>query len=315
MNNWRHIDNPERGFANELSNFIHKLEVSEKIFLPDLRQADRLSIFSDYSSNKDQQLISYSILILDDDSVNSFVTAQKEFWPAHSLESRVIEYKRLNDGIRKRALFPFLQLCNKLNGLILTLIIRKNTKSIYTDDEIPQPLQEQLLCWKNNIVREKFLRLRDIALVILNGLGREQQNVLWITDNDEIVANKIQLVTANSILKETLNKHLDFRIGGFELKTLDVDSDEKCFEKLCSLTDLTAGGLVDFLGDYHNANIFPKENEIANPIVHSKLKVNPITNWLSTNERQNMLKKITIKINQIGNDNLFIEAFRFPEFK
>lgn len=79
MNNWRHIDNPKRGFANELSDFIHKLEVSEKIFLPDLRQADSLSIFSDYSSNKDQQLISYSILILDDDSVNSFATVQKEF--------------------------------------------------------------------------------------------------------------------------------------------------------------------------------------------------------------------------------------------
>lgn len=193
-------------------------------------------------------------------------------------------------------------------------MIHKNTKSIYTDDEIPHPLQDQLQCWKNKNVRAKFLRLRDIGLVMLNGLGREQQNILWITDNDEIVANKIQLVTANSILKETLNKHLDFRIGGFELKTLDIDSIEKCFEKFCSIIDLTAGGLVDFVGDYHNANIFPKENEIANPIDHSKLKVNLITNWLSTNERENILKKITIKINEVGPGNLFIEAFRFPEF-
>jgi hypothetical protein len=313
MKNWRHIDNLEKGIVNELSDFIDKLEYSEKVFLPDLRQADNLYIFSDYSANKDQQLISYSILILDDNSVNSFVAVQKHFWEVYTLESRIIEYKKLNDGPTKRALVPFLQLCNKLNGLLLTIIIHKNTKSIYTT-KIPEYLQKQIITWGKKAVREKFLRLREFLIFILNGLGREDQNVLWITDNDEIVANNLQLDTANTILKETLYKHLDFRIGSFELKTLDADSRDKCFEKLCSLTDLAAGGLVDFLGHYHNANIFPKEGEIATPIIQGKLKVNPITNWLSKNEEESALKKITIKINEKENDKLFIEAFRFPEF-
>ena len=116
-------------------------------------------------------------------------------------------------------------------------------------------------------------------------------------------------------MKDTFYKHLDFTIGEFELKTLNSDSPDKCFEKLCSLTDLIAGGLVDFVGDYHNANIFPKDGEVAKPISHNKLKVNPITNWLSKKEEESMLKKITIKITEKENNILFIEALRFPEFK
>ncbi len=313
MKFWNHIDTKEKGLVNELSDYINGLESSQKIFLPDLRDADNLYIFSDYSGNKDQQLISYSILILDENSVNSFTSTQKYFWEDYALGSKIIEYKKLNDGARRRALVPFLNLCNNFNGLILTILFHKNTKSIYTD-EMPENLQEQIAVWKKNYVKQKFLRLRDFILLILNGLGRENQNVLWITDNDEFVANNLQLETANTILRETLYKHLDYMIGEFELKTLDVDSSDNCFEKLCSLSDLTAGGLVDFVGNYHNANIFPKEGEVAEPILQ-KLKVNAITNWLSKTEEENSLKKITIKITETKNDGLFIEAFRFPEIK
>lgn len=314
MKFWKHINNKERGMVNELSDYIDGLENSQKIFLPDLRQADNLYLFSDYSGSNDQQLISYSILILDENSVNLFASSQKTFWENYSLGTKIIEYKKLNDGPRKRALMPFLEFCNKLNGLILTILIHKNTKSLFTD-ELPEKLQEQIIVWKKKHVREKFLRLREFILLILNGLGTQNQNFLWITDNDEFVANSLQLTTANTILKDTLNKHLDFIIGQFELKTLNSDSPNKCFEKLCSLTDLIAGGLVDFVGDYYNANISPKDGEVAKPILHNKLKVNPITNWLSKKEEDNMLKKITIKITEKENNILSIEAFRFPEFK
>ena len=314
MKFWKHINNKERGMVNELSDYIDGLENSQKIFLPDLRQADNLYLFSDYSGSNDQQLISYSILILDENSVNLFASSQKTFWESYSLGTKIIEYKKLNDGPRKRALIPFLEFCNNLNGLILTILIHKNTKSLFTE-ELPEKLQEQIIVWKKKPVREKVLRLREFILLILNGLGTQNQNFLWITDNDEFVANSLQLTTANNILKDTLNKHLDFTIGQFELKTLNSDSPNKCFEKLCSLTDLIAGGLVDFVGDYYNANISPKDGEVAKPILHNKLKVNPITNWLSKKEEENMLKKITIKITEKENNILSIEAFRFPEFK
>lgn len=218
----------------------------------------------------------------------------------------------MNDGPKKRALVSFLELCNSLNGLILTIIIHKNTRSIYSD-ELTENLEVRLGVWKN-AVREKFLRLRDFMLLILNGLGRKSQGVVWITDKDEIAANSLQLRTANSILNDTLNKYLDFSIGDFELRTLDADFADKRFEKLCSLTDLIAGGLVDFVGDYHNAQVFPVNREVAKPIGHSKQKVNPITNWLSKNEEGNLLKKITIKMSEIENNALSVEAYRFPEF-
>lgn len=63
MKQWIHIENSERGTANQLSSFISELEFANKISLPDLRQTNKLFIFSDYSGNKAQELISYSILI------------------------------------------------------------------------------------------------------------------------------------------------------------------------------------------------------------------------------------------------------------
>ena len=156
MKYWKHINNEDRGMVNELSDYIGGLENSQKIFLPDLRQADNLYLFSDYSGSNDQQLISYSILILDESSLNLFASTQRVFWENYSLGTRIIEYKKLNDGPRRRALAPFLQLCNNLNGLILTILINKNTKSLFTD-ELPETLQKQMTVWKKKTVREKFL--------------------------------------------------------------------------------------------------------------------------------------------------------------
>ncbi len=74
------------------------------------------------------------------------------------------------------------------------------------------------------------------------------------------------------------------------------------------------GGLVDFVGDYLNENIILKDEEIAKPIYHPKIKVNPITNWLSKNEKNNFLKKVTIRIKEESNGGFLMEAYRFPNF-
>lgn len=313
MEKWSHKENLERGFANELSRYIYNKENLGKIYLPNLKESDNLYLFSDYSYNSEQQLIAYSMLIMDNESFISFKGNQMHFWEGASLDGRIIEYKKLNDQIRQRALSPFLQFCNNINGLLLTVLFNRNTKSIFQNKR-PEYLETQMKVWKNEEVQEKFLRLREIIVVMLNGLGRESQKIYWITDNDDIVANDLQLRVANEILKETLDKHLDFKIGVCEFKTTSIDSPDRVFEKLCSLTDLCAGGLVDFIGDYVKRNLVGLNPEILNPIDHSKDKVNSITNWLSKNEEKNMLKKITIEIRETDINNLSIQAYRFPEF-
>ncbi len=312
MDNWSHIENIGRGTVNSLSNFIKKLENTGRIYFPDLKKSDKLYLFSDYSGDKNPHIISYSILVLDESSFESFTVVQKKFWKKYSLGKRIIDYKGLNDKFKQEALVPFLQLCNNLNGLIFTVLFNKSSKSIF-QSEVPEPLNSQISIWKNRTIKEKFLRLREFILLILNGLGRESQSVLWVTDNDDIVANAFQLNAANKILNETLAKYLDFSITDFEIKTLDSDSEDRCLEKICSLTDLVAGGLVDFVGDYINDNIFLQDGKIAEPIPHLKVKVNPITNWLSKNDDAHSLKKVTIKINDVKKDVFSVEAYRFPE--
>jgi hypothetical protein len=311
LGNWFHKENPERGTVNSLSNYIYTLENSGKIYLPNLRETDRLYLFSDYSGSKDQQLISYSVLILDENSFSSFAAIQKQFWENYSLGTRIIDYKSLNDVFNQKALVPFLQLCNHLNGLILSVLFNKNTKSIYKNEK-PEYLEKQISVWRSRSVQEKFLRLRELILTILNGLGGKSKDILWITDNDDIVANSLHLETANTIMKETLIKHLDFEFGSFDIKTLDSDTSDRCLEKLCSVADLVAGTLVDYVGDYHKMNLIPKQEGIVGPISHSKHKFDDITDWLIKDEEKCKLKKVNIMIEETGRDGFDMKALRFP---
>ena len=123
MKNWAHKENLEGGLLNFLSNFINELEDSGKIYFPDLRDADKIYIFSDYSGDhRDQKLIAYSILILDEKSFKSFMISQKSLWEKYNLEKRIIDYKGLNDNFKKRSLVPFLKLSNNINGLLFSII-------------------------------------------------------------------------------------------------------------------------------------------------------------------------------------------------
>ena len=156
MENWSHKENLERGFANELSRYIYTKENLGEIYLPNLKESDNLYLFSDYSYNTEQQLIAYSILIIDNESFILFKANQKYFWEEFSLERRIIEYKKLNDQIRRKALHPFLQFCNNINGLVLTVLFNKNTKSVF-QNERPEYLENQMKVWKNEEIQEKLL--------------------------------------------------------------------------------------------------------------------------------------------------------------
>ena len=296
MQNWTHKDNINRGLVNQLSAFLEEYEYKNKIYFPDFSKSKKLFLFSDYSGDlKESNLISYSILIIDEKSFQSFLSSHKIFWKEKNLENRIIDYKGLNDKIKSNALVPFLQYCNNLNGLILTIVISKELKSIFLTEK-PENIKQKLVPWGSTHTQEKLLRIRDFILLVLNGLGKSGQDILWVTDNDNIVANKRQLETGNEFIKQTLLKHLDYQFGGFSLITLSDDSEERALEKLCSLPDLVAGTLVDFIGDYNLESINLSEGEICAPIEHKKRKVNPITNWLSKNEELFNLKKVNITI-------------------
>ena len=83
-------------------------------------------------------------------------------------------------------------------------------------------------------------------------------------------------------------------------------------EKLCSIEDLVAGTLVDYVGDYHKENLIPKEEGIVGPTVHSKNKFDNITGWLIKDEEKCKLKKVNILIEETSKENLVIKALRFP---
>lgn len=308
MKNWNTGSFIEDGFPNIISTLISDLEDRGKFHFPNLRASPKIYLFSDYSESKN--FYSYSFLIIDEESFEFFGSIQRDFWERFSLgKNRIIEYKKLNDRIRLKALPSFLNLCNDLNGTVLTFIISKRIKTVY-HDEIPHKLKEQMSSWRAKKVIEKVLRFRELILLILSGLTASGQNILWITDNDDFVANQIQQEVANNIVSDILNKHLGFSINSFDLITLNKDISDKIYEKLCSVPDLVAGATVDYIEDYYQKDMIPKTEEQKPPIPHEKNKIYPIINWF-LNENEN-LKKNTILID-IGSPGSFVlSGLRFP---
>jgi hypothetical protein len=81
MKNWIHKENESRGFVNFLSDFLSNQQDENKIQFPDFNSTKKLYLFSDYSGDhKESKLVSYSILIIDEESFQTFLSSHKLFW-------------------------------------------------------------------------------------------------------------------------------------------------------------------------------------------------------------------------------------------
>lgn len=307
MKNWNEYGFAKDGLPNKISTLLTNLEDCGKFYFPNLRETRKLYIFSDFSES--QNFYSYTFLMIDEESFEYFSLIQQEFWKNHNLHNRIIEYKKLNDKIRARALPLFLELCDGLNGVLMTFIINKNIKTIYRD-EIPQKLEEQMNAWGTKKAREKVLRFREFILLIVRGLAVSDQNVLWVTDNDDFVANNSQIETAKNIIADILLKHLGFNLSAFNLITLDDDNIDKTYEKLSSIADLVAGAVVDYIEDYYKREMIPSIEASKPSIPHKKVKVYPILNWFLRENKS--LKKNTILINSDIPETFVLSGLRFP---
>jgi hypothetical protein len=250
--------------------------------LPDLSVSQSVIITSDYSGeNKKSPFQIYSFLFTEIDSCLEWNTRRNNFRQSYFADNRRISFKNLNDTQREKALIPFLEMANHLNGLSFTVAIDNSIGTIFSG---PAPLDlenkefDEFAIWKP-LVLEKAFRILHFISFFIAGLSSEGQNIYWFSDEDNIAANPARLSQLTKVFASILGGYLTINLGHIKCGTTENDDGTLLIEDLAAIPDLIAGAVNEQLIVNENNPGIPDAFWIMSP--DYSRKTTSITWWLA----------------------------------
>ena len=274
---WNRLGRPDFGISNTLSDFIATLEDSDPHLLTDLRVGPNLILTCDYSGqHKRATYESYAFLIADLAFTWLWDEMRQETRKIALQDSRRMSFKALNDSRRRQALVPLLRAANTIPGLLLIVLVDKSIGTLFKDDEGTENALSGVKNWHKPTL-ERFLRMAHLGSLLLAGLSAEGQNVLWITDEDDIVANSQRIVDGTKAISHISSHYLRHTLGHLRYGSTKSDDGSFFIEDLAAIPDLAAGALNELTS--HGS--IPRSRDIRIPLSSElSLKTQCITGWL-----------------------------------
>ncbi len=237
---------PDVGILSHVSDGLARLDLARPTFLPDLRQAPDLLAVSDYSGeHPGARYDVLSCLVADPGSLAEWDLARQQVRTKWLGDGRRVAFKSLGDRNRRRALPTFLDAAERLRGVVLTVAVDKRVGPLFVRPDVPRaPICAR---WKDAIL-EKVLRSTHLVSLMLAGLSRPAQNVLWITDEDAIAATHSHLRDLTTALAYVSSGYLRHDLGHLRCSTTSIQNDpSRLVEDLASIADLAAGTYATYL--------------------------------------------------------------------
>jgi hypothetical protein len=301
-NLWKYPDRPDLGLMNIFNSMVHDLDVLNNSSLPDLRRGSMVLIGSDYSGQHVTSIYeSFAFVFADIQHCQKWGNMRHEIRRDILRDGRRISYKTLKDKKRLEALYDFLQGANDIPGLLVVILIHKGIESLFKASgriEQTDPEIESLINWPPHVV-EKLLRIIHFISLFLAGLSREGQDVLWITDEDEIAANEQRHRELTTSFGNVASQYLEHTLGNVRVATTKSDTGKRDVEDFVSIADLAAGSLCEALNAYARAGIRPTPNLILPPPSGLDKKALNMLNWFS--DRRHTLKRLVFSIDPVVN--------------
>ncbi len=212
-----------------------------------LRASPLMFIFSDYGgAHKGACFEVMSFLITTPQGISNFLVHRQELRQGPLGFQRRMSYKALGDKVRLNSLPAFFDAADRVTGLLVCFAIDKG--AAYRLQEGPPTGSEvgQLGLWAPKAFR-KLTTIGHLAGILVQGLRRDRQDLLWITDEDEIAPNTEKHAEATRILGHLLSCYGSGPMGHFRFGTTASDPGDLHIEDLVALPDLAAGCLNDVL--------------------------------------------------------------------
>lgn len=281
---WHRVQNASVGVLAALDQVLCTLQQQKPTLFPDFSDDTALLAASDYSGqHKDASYEGYSFV---------FTTPKRwKSWERHRLEvrssfllTRRISFKTLDDNKRWEVLPFFLAAAARLEAVTITILVNKSLQSLFASSgtlDLKRPELARVSMWKIPVL-EKLLRVTHLMGLFTAGLSREGQDLFWISDEDDIIANADRLREVTGIFAGVSSNLLGHNLRHLRLGTTASDDRTMQLEDLAAIADLAAGAFVEVLTDLESSGRVTSPHLIqpAGPKISQKTRA--LMAWLTT---------------------------------
>lgn len=295
---WKRLARPELGILDSISECIAQEEWLKGGRFTSVRRGPTLLLTSDYGgAHKESLYETISFLIIDLQYVWLWDELRVAVRSKFLRDDRRMGYKALNDRRRRDALVPFLRAANVLPGVLVTFVLNDRAGYLLSED-LPDECDSaigSLSSWSKSSFH-KLTRVGHLAALLVAGMSSPGQNVLWISDDDELAPNVEKLREATRIFGHLLNHTLDHNLGHIRFgNTSTTDGGQRQVEDTVALPDLAAGALAEiFSGVHRSAGSPASAGLLLPPFQQASAKARVIAHWLAGNNHP--LKKLNVLI-------------------
>ena len=296
---WSPLNRPDLAVFNEISDAVRVEEWSRPDLLTSVRRGPTLVMTCDYGgAHKGSRYETLAFLIADLAFVWLWDDFRTRIRRQHLGDGRRLSYKGLSDRWRAQAVVPFLRASNTIPGLLVVFAVSKTCLHLLSE---PLPARDAsevpLGAWKTAPF-ERLSRIGLLGATLLSCMSGPHQNVLWVTDQDEIAPNVPKLTEASAVVAHYIAHICRHPLGHIRFGTTASDDGTLQLEDLAALADLGAGAVSDVLSRFKDSF-----GRAAGPVLCSlprdlPRKAQMLTGWLA--EQWHPLRKLIIVVDDVG---------------
>jgi len=219
-----------------------------------------------------------------------------------------MSFKNLNDIHRRRALVPFLEATEFLEGHIVAVAVTKRLSRMSTGTQtmdLWKRLHGLQAKWDPKAF-EQMIRIAHFFSMFLAAWSSSGMHVSWLTDDDSIVANPGRLDDAHQLAARLSGLYVPHQLGEFMMNTVSVDTQNRAFEDFVAILDLAAGMVAEVLSGAPVDGAFGGPGSGSQPELSDKSEI--IADWFGHSTGR--LKKSCILIDRASEGKFGIGELR-----
>lgn len=274
---WKPIPTPLYPWTRSFEKIISSYE------LPEL-SGTIIYAASDYGgSHKASKYQTISVLFVDLDNSRNWEIQRRQIRQRFLADGRRLSFKGLNDRQKQNALTPFLLSANFIRGVSVTLVISKAIDNLYLlkkDVEVASKSFGLESKWNYNSL-ETAIRVAHLVSVLTAGLTKENQDVYWTSDEDELFANAQKTRDLQKILGRLSAISISHKLNNLGMGTTIINEGDRLEEDLTAIPDLIAGAVSEIANKLAQSTGGRVPSNLAVPFSGEfSTKTDIISSWL-----------------------------------
>lgn len=280
---WRRLNREVPDLATEISDRIGgSASVPRASKMRLIRAAPSLGLFSDYGgAHKGAPFEVFSFLVTTPYGLLKWWGTRQRLREGELGTERRMAYKRLNDKVRLNCLPDYLEAVDQIEGLLVNFAIDKNAAHRLSEEPQTEIAFGQIGVWAPRAFR-KLTTIGHLAGILVEGIRGDGQDLLWITDEDDIAPNLDKHAEATRLLAHYVSAYCTGALGHFRFGTTASDPGDLHIEDLAAVPDLAAGCLNDVLTEvFAHPQSQSVERLFVPPSVGTPTKLRLVAEWLA----------------------------------